>query len=123
MAGDFDLVASALRADAADVDAFFGVLVSKLEDVLPGRVEVRRGGLFGRGAPEAVVVTLGEQVFEAEREKRRVACRRRTVVRGIALKSEELDLAAWIDALSAELVDEAGRSAQARTALDALLRG
>lgn len=123
MAGDFDLVASALRADAADVDAFFGVMVGKLEDVLPGQVEVRRGGLFGRGAPEAVVVTLGDRVYEAERERRRVACRRRTVVRGIALKSEELDLGTWIDELSAGLVDEASRSARARTALDALLHG
>lgn len=123
MAGEFDLVASALRADAADVDAFFGVLAGKLEQVLPGQVEIRRGGLFGRGAPEGMSVTLGDRVYEAERERRRVACRRRTVVRGIALKSEDLDLGAWIDALSADLVDEAARSSRARTALDGLLNG
>jgi hypothetical protein len=50
-----------------------------------------------------------------------VACRRRTVVRGIALKSEELDVGAWVDALSADLVDEAARSERARIALQGLL--
>ncbi|MCW2983378.1 MAG: hypothetical protein JWR63_948 [Conexibacter sp.] len=123
MAGDFDLVASALRADAADVDAFFDVLAGKLEQVLPGQVEIERGGLLGRGAPKAVAVTLGDQVYEARRERRGVACRRRTIVRGIALKSEELDLGAWIDGLSAGLVDEAARSERARVALEGLLQG
>ena len=121
MAGDFDLLASALHADARDVDAFFDVLVGKLAQVLPDQVEVQRGGQLGRSRPRAVAVTLGDRRYEAERERRSVACRRRTVVRGIALKSEELDLGAWIDALSADLVDEAARSERARTALQGLL--
>jgi hypothetical protein len=121
MAGEFDLVASALRADAADVDAFFDVLVGKLEQVLPEQVEIERGGLFGRGAPRAVAVSLGDVVYEAERDRRSIACRRRTVVRGIALKSEALDLGAWIDGLSAGLVEAAARSERARTALQGLL--
>ena len=40
MAGEFDLVASALHADARDVDVFFDVLVGKLAQVLPEQVEV-----------------------------------------------------------------------------------
>jgi hypothetical protein len=121
MAGELDLVASALRADAGDVDVFFDVLVAKLAQVLPGQVEVQRGGFLGRGKPEAVTVTLGDRRYDAERDRRRVACRRRTVVRGIALKSEELDVGAWVDALSADLVDEAARSERARIALQGLL--
>src|SRR3954453_15916198 len=123
MAGDFDLLASALHADARDVDAFFAALVGKLAQGLPDQVEVQRGGLLGRSRPRAVAGTLGDRRYEAERERRSVACRRRTVVRGIALKSEELDLGAWIDALSADLVDEAARSERARTALQGLLEG
>jgi hypothetical protein len=123
MAGEFDLVASALHADARDVDVFFDVLVGKLAHVLPEQVEIERGGLLGRGDAKAVTIALGDRVYEAQRERRRVACRRRTVVRGIALKSEELDVGAWIDALSADLVDEAARSERARTALEGLLSG
>jgi hypothetical protein len=68
-----------------------------------------------------VAVTLGDRRYEAERERRSVVCRRRTVVRGIALKSEELELGAWIDALSADLVDEAESSERSRIALEGLL--
>ncbi|HEY4098609.1 MAG TPA: hypothetical protein VGM33_24005 [Baekduia sp.] len=122
MAGeDFDLLAAALRADARDVDVFFDVLVGKLAEVLPEQVEIERGGFRGRGDPKAVTVTLGDRRYEAERDRKRVACRRRTVVRGIALKTEELDLGAWIDGLSADLVDEAARNERARTALEGLL--
>jgi hypothetical protein len=121
MAGELDLVTSALRADAGDVDVFFDVLVAKLQQALPEQVEVRRGGFLGRGKPEAVTVTLGDRRYDAERERRRVVCRRRTIVRGIALKSEDLDVGAWVDALSADLVDEAARSERARSALQGLL--
>jgi hypothetical protein len=118
---DFDLLASSLRADARDVDSFFDVLVAKLAGALPDRVEVERGGLLGRSKPRRVVVTLGDGRYEAVRERRAVVCRQSTVVRGITLKSEELDLGAWIDALSAELVDEAESSERSRVALEGLL--
>jgi hypothetical protein len=121
MAGELDLVASALRADAGDVEVFFDVLVGKLEQVLPEQVEIERSGFLGRGKPEAVTITLGDRRYDAERSKKRVVCRRRTVVRGIALKSEDLDVGAWVDALSADLVDEAARSERARIALQGLL--
>jgi hypothetical protein len=121
MAGELDLVASALRADAGDVDVFFDVLVGKLAEALPEAVEVERGGFLGRGKPEAVSVALGDARYEARRQKRGVACQRRKVVRGIALKTEELEVGSWIDALSADLVDEAARSDRARAALQGLL--
>ncbi|QEC47814.1 hypothetical protein FSW04_09700 [Baekduia soli] len=121
MSGDFDLLAASLRADARDVDGFFDVLVAKLGEVFPDGVEIERGGLLGRSGPKAVAVTLGDRRYEAERARRTVVCRRRTVVRGIALKSEDLDVDAWIDALSADLVDEAARSERARVALEELL--
>ena len=121
MAGELDLVASALRADAGEVDVFFDVLVGKLAAVLPEQVEVQRGGFLGRGRPEVVRVALGDAHYEARRERRRVLCARRQVVRGIALKTEDLEVGAWIDALSADLVDEAARSDRARTALQGLL--
>ena len=120
---DFDLLAASLRADGGDVDRFFSVLVTKLAEALPDQVEVQRGGLFGRSAPRGVAVTLGENRYEAERDGRRITCTRRTVVRGIALKSEALGVEDWISALSADLLAEAQRSERARAALDTLLAG
>jgi hypothetical protein len=70
-----------------------------------------------------IEVTLGDQRYEAEAERGRVTCRRRSVVRGIALKTQELDLGAWIAALSRDLVEEADRSERGRQALGRLLEG
>ena len=122
---DLDLVAASLRADAVDLDAFLEALAVKLEGALPDQVVVeRRGGLFGGGKRvRRIEVTLGDQRYEAEREGGRVICRRRSVVRGIALKTQELDLDAWIAALSQDLVEEADRSERGRQALARLLEG
>ena len=127
MAGsdDLDLLAASLRADAGDVDAFVEALAVKLEAALPGQAEVeRRGGLLGgRKRVRRIEVTLGDQRYELEAERGRVTCRRRSVVRGIALKTQELDLDAWIAALSQDLVEEAERSERGRQALARLLEG
>jgi hypothetical protein len=127
MAGsdDLDLLAASLRADAGDVDAFVEALAVKLEAALPGQVEVeRRGGLLGgRKRVRRIEVTLGDQRYELEAERGRVTCRRRSVVRGIALKTQEFDLDAWIAALSEDLVEEAERSERGRQALARLLEG
>jgi hypothetical protein len=127
MAGpeDLDLLAASLRADAGDLDAFVEALAAKLESALPDQVVVERaGGLFGgRKRVRRIEVTLGDQRYEAEPEWGRVTCRRRSVVRGIALKTQELDLDAWIAALSQDLVEEADRSERGRQALARLLEG
>jgi hypothetical protein len=115
---EFDLVAASLRADAADLDAFVEALAVRLEGALPGQVEVeRKGGLLGANKRvRRIEVTLGDQRFEAEVDRGRVTWRRRSVVRGIALKTQELDLDAWIDALSRDLVEEGERSERGRAA-------
>ena len=124
-ADDLDLLAASLRADAGDVDAFVEALAVKLEQALPGQVEVeRRGGLLGgRKRVHGIQVALGEQRYELEADHGRVTCRRRSVVRGIALKTQELDLDALIEALSQDLVEEAERSERGRQALARLLEG
>jgi hypothetical protein len=67
------------------------------------------------------VVALGDNRYVAARDGRTVRCARRTVVRGIALKSEELGVDGWIGALSADLLAEAQASERARAALESLL--
>ena len=121
----FDLLAGALRADATDNATFLEVLATKLESALPGRVQVHRaGGLLRKTHPvTALDVELGEDRFHlSSTAPGQVEARRSRAVRGIVLKSEEVPLAAWIDALSQALVDHSAQSEADRTALERLLR-
>src|SRR5690349_9466508 len=113
-APDLDLLAASLRADATDTAAFLEALAARLESALPGQVEVqRKGGLFGGGKRvRRIAVRLGDSHYEIEGEHGALTARRRSVVRGIALKSEELGVDAWIEGLSADLLELAQRSEQ-----------
>ena len=122
-APDLDLLASSLRADAGDTAAFLDALAARLEGAFPGQVEVeRKGRLFG-GAKRVrrIAVRLGDTHYEVESDGGAVSARRRNVVRGIALKSEDLGLDAWIDGLSRDLLALAQDSERGRAALERLL--
>jgi hypothetical protein len=122
-APDLDLLAASLRADTNDTAVFLQALAAKLEDALPGQVEVERTGRLFGGGPKRVrriQVRIGDAHYEIEGNGA-VSARRRSVVRGIALKSEDLGLEAWIDALSGDLHTLAQRSEQGRLALERLL--
>ena len=121
----FDLLAASLRADLGDQKAFVEALATKLTESFPDRVQVeRRGsGFLGRGLKRVhrVSVRLGDNEYELEHEEGRVITRRRNIVRGVALKTDELPMESWIDELSGKLVEEAGRSERDRLALEKLL--
>jgi hypothetical protein len=70
-----------------------------------------------------IAVRLGDSHYEIEGDHGTVVARRRSVVRGIALKSEDLGVDAWIERLSADLLELARRSEQGRLALERLLTG
>ncbi len=122
---EFDLAAAGLRLDGGDVAGSAEVLARKLEQALPGRVSVRRGGggLLGRGDKRvrALRVELGGCEYELQIEGERVEGFRGKQVRGIAIKRESMDAARWIEALTADLQEEAQRSSEAREALARLL--
>ncbi len=120
---DFDLVAAALRADTADLELFVETLAGKLEQSFPAHVKIerRKSLLPGPKPVRRITAELGDERFELEHDGGRVDCRRRELVRGIALRSEELELGPWIDALSHSLVTEAERSERGSEALRRLL--
>ena len=120
---DFDLLAASLRADAVDLKAFVEALATKLEGSFPERVRVERAGRLGPKRVKRVAVELDDDSYELEHDGGRVTCRRRNVVRGIALRNQELDLDAWIDELSRGLLVESERSERGRLALERLLGG
>jgi hypothetical protein len=122
-APDLDLLAASLRADATDTAAFLEALATRLDTALPGQVDVERKGLFGSKKVRRIAVRLGDSHYEIEGDGGPPAARRRNVVRGIALKTEELPVDAWIDALSADLLALAQTSERGRAALERLLTG
>jgi hypothetical protein len=122
----FDVAASGLRVDGADLAMSVEVLAAKLEQALPGvaRVERRGAGMLGRGEKRVrrVQVELGSCCYQLTVDGPRVEGFRERQSGGIAIKREPLDPDAWIAALTADLRAEAERSAQARAALEELLR-
>jgi hypothetical protein len=125
----FDLSAAGLRADGTDLRISVEVLASKLESSLPGRTRVERrgGGLLGRGEKHVrqIQVELGSASgtrYQLTIDGDRVEGYRERKSGGIAIKREPLDPDAWIAALTEELQSEAQRSAEARAALEGLVR-
>jgi hypothetical protein len=121
---EFELLAASLRADSGDLSAFTEALASKLEGALPAQAEVERkgGGLFGGTRRVArITVQMGDCRYELRVEKHGLQCTRGKAVRGIVLKTDQLNLDEWIDGLSRDLTEQAGRSEQARLALDRLV--
>jgi hypothetical protein len=123
-ADSFDLDASALRADGADLAVYLEVLASKLEAALPAETTVQRrskGMLSREKVVAAIEVTLGDERYALERDGRAVSASRRREVRGVVIKREPLELAAWVQALTGRLRELAADSAAARAALERLV--
>jgi hypothetical protein len=121
---EFDLDAAGLRADGAELLMGIEVLCRKLEEALPQatRVQRRSKRLFGGGkVVQSVEVKLGTTRYGLEVDGHAVRADRSQEVRGVVIKREPLELAAWVQALTGELREQAADSAQARTALERLV--
>jgi hypothetical protein len=120
---DLDLLTAALRADGSDNETFFQVLADKLSSALGERVTLAREGGFRRKEHPVreISVDLGDLLLDATKEKGRIVCLARKSVRGIVLRTDQLDLDAWLGTLAAALAEEAKSSATTRAALESLL--
>jgi len=124
-ANALDLAAASGRVDSVDTQAMLDALAVRLEEAVPRAATVKRrrvGGLFSkRTEVERIAVDLGELRFELEHSGANVACARAKVVRGIALKRDELPIDRWIAELVGEVVRSAEISDQTRRALESLV--
>ncbi|MGH9069924.1 MAG: hypothetical protein ACRDX8_01845 [Acidimicrobiales bacterium] len=120
---DLDMLTAALRADGSDNDTFFEVLSEKLSSALGERVSLSRGGGFRkRDHPvRSITVEVGDHTLVATRDKGRISCVDRKSVRGIVLRTDQLDFDAWLATLAGVLADEAKSSSATRAALSSLL--
>src|SRR5436305_1096391 len=120
---DFDLVASSLRADTADLQGYVEALAVKLEGALPRQTVVDRRSksfLSREKVVRKIDVEVAGNRYTCEVDGRgNPETRRAQAVRGIVLKTEPLGLDQWIEALARDLADQAAssgrRSSRART--------
>lgn len=113
-------VAAALAKEyGSDQRRLLESLASMLDGVLPNETEVRRrGGLFSRKAVHSVRVHLGDYSYTLEDAgKGPLRGTRVRIVRGIALKTEEMPVEEWLEALGEALEDHAQTNGTARAAL------
>ena len=112
-------VAAALsQGYARDQRSLLETLAAMLESALPGEAQIqRRGGLFSRKVVQQIGLELGPDRDTLEDPGRgSLRASRTRVVRGIALKTEEIPVEEWLDALSATLEERARVSGSARAA-------
>ncbi len=126
--GEVEMLAAALRADAADVDAWSRVLTETLGDALPtGMVRVERERSIGdrmagrAGRAVAVTVTGRNRSLELREHRSGIEARIVREVRGVVIARETVDLDGWLRALADEVATAARSSAASREALRAFL--
>ena len=121
---DIDLLAASLRADSDDIEVFLKAIAAKLQEALPQRTKVLRRRIHMLSTQkriERIVVDLGDAHYSLLYDGKEVEARVSKVTRGIALKSENLSLDAWIDSLAHALDAEARDSERGRLAMQRLL--
>ncbi len=113
----FDLHAAWIRRAETDLHAFLEALATRLEQALPGRVQVdrRRDGLFKANKHVAGVVVQtdnGRYVLDAHTPH--VQTSRQHEVRGVVVKNETLPLDLWLQSLENDLRILSGSMENAR---------
>lgn len=123
---EIELLASSLRLNSSDLSNSMSALASVLESVSPGNCTVRRrkqGIVSKKTTIEEISLRLGDSRYTAARagSTKGLTCTRAKVVRGIVIKTEEMDANQWVDSLAKDLASEAARSQSARDAVSRLL--
>jgi hypothetical protein len=116
----FDLHAAWLRRAEKDNKSFIEALAVRLEQSLPGHVQVERkkDSLFSRQVHVAkITVRTGGDCYILENSRGEIVVSQVKEVRGIVLSSREVELSDWIQNLDVELQNLSGHSAQAAGAL------
>ncbi|MGW7006118.1 hypothetical protein ACWGCW_25735 [Streptomyces sp. NPDC054933] len=125
-----DLLAAALRQEAADLEVYAQVLTGTLADALPPgsvAIERKRGmadRLAGReGRVERLDVSLGEQRLVLNLSGGRPTGEVCKEVRGVVLSRRPVALDEWVQALASAIAVRAESDARARAALEKLILG
>jgi hypothetical protein len=122
---ELDLAAASVRADGVYSQAMIDALAVRLEEALPRMAVIKRrrvGGFRSRRTEvELIAVEMGDQRFELASAGGGVRCLRTKVVRGIALKRDEVPIDRWVRELVDAVVSSAAVGEEARSVLEGLV--
>ncbi len=128
--GSVEMLAAALRQDAADLEVYAAVLTGTLADALPPgavTVERKRGmadRLAGReGRVERLDIALGERRLVLNVSGGRVTGEVCKEVRGVVLSRRPAPLDEWVRELAGAIAERAESDARAKAALERLILG
>jgi hypothetical protein len=119
-------VAGALLARyQQDQQALLDQLATFLETTLPNQTSVKRthGVLGPRRATGLSLELAGQRYSLAQAQHAQLEASRTRVVRGVAVRTEQLTVEDWLSQLGATLAGELERTDTGRAALDRLLHG
>jgi len=122
---DLELAAAQLRADSTDVRILVKVLVDQLSDALGPRLRVERSGGRFRKSEEikALTIAMEDDQFDAVVDGPVLRCTIGHSSGGIRIRSEKVDMDAWLNRLIAVLKSEADHSQAVRQALENIVIG
>jgi hypothetical protein len=122
---DLELAAASLRADRSDVRILVKALADKLAGALGPRLEVKRSGGRFRKSDEirSIRISLDDDLFDAEVDGTSLRCTVGHTSGGIRIRSEKVDVDAWLARLLAVLRAEADHSQAVRLALESMVIG
>ncbi|MHB1566180.1 MAG: hypothetical protein ACYCXG_05635 [Acidiferrobacter sp.] len=112
----FDLHAAWVRRSEADLQAFLEGLATRLEQSLPGHVEVNRQReslLHARRHVASITIRTDNGHYMLAAKSGDVHTARQHEVRGVVVRTETLPLADWLAALEADLKRISGTLASA----------
>ena len=116
---EFDAFAVLLRR-GRDLPEMVSNMAERLERALPDQVEIDRGPL--RRRVRSVVVRFNPDQFRIQLHGQRPLAWVDHVVRGICVRSDEIEFDEWLDRLAKALASESNRSTEIRVALEEALR-
>ena len=110
------------REYASDELAFFGFLASALQSSLGNSVVIEtKGGFLTKKQIVSVVVSFGDDRYSLEDHAGSLVAKVIHVVRGIALKTDVVDVASWLTIVSEVVEQRANEHSESRKALQTLL--
>jgi hypothetical protein len=116
---DLDIAAALMRRSQGDMNAFMAAFAARMSGAFPGSVTVdRRKGLFSRTETvRAVSCNAGSHVYTLSLADGRLTATREQTIRGVRLRSETMDPAAWFAALNVDLSAMASQTGDAHALL------